>query len=84
MVSSLVFLFLPTDRQTHPLSPYPPTIVQTLTNPDGSVSLIQIDPADSPGIPADEIVTDGVSTIPSNAQILNVSSIQQVAHLEED
>ena len=73
----IVFKIFPTDRQSHPLSPYP-AIIQTLTNPDGSVSLIQVDPTDSPGVPTDEIVADGVSTIPHNAQILNVSSIQQV------
>ena len=61
------------DRPSHPLSPYAGTIVQTLTNPDGTVSLIQIDPSDSPNIPTEEIVTDA-----GPQQILNVSSIHQV------
>ena len=68
------------DRHQHPLSPYSPTIVQTLTNPDGSVSLIQLDSAESPVMSGDDAVVDSVSSVPSNAQILNVSSIQQVIY----
>ena len=76
-----------TDRATESLSSYTPGSVQTLRYPDGSLGLIQIDAAESPVLAGDEgqetIVDDASSdaiagTLPPNAQILNVSSIQQV------
>ena len=57
-----------------------PRVVQTLTNPDGSISFIPIDAADSPAVMNDEDQEPAAdaSSGGSAAQIFNVSSIQQV------
>jgi len=79
------------DRPTETVSSFQPGSVQTLRYPDGSLDLIQIDSADSPVMVSDEGQDQNVDSCPastastiasnvaSNTQILNVSSIQQIA-----